>query len=154
MLAELGDLLLDVLAYEAWQVHGERVTGEPEHFGATTLRLLRSCSDGTYEAYEAAMARRAELVPRVAELFAGVDALVGPAVAFVAPEQTPPVDTAEGELEGLFTAPYNVSGQPALVLPCGSSADGLPVALQLAGPVGGDAALLRVAAAVEAALAR
>jgi Asp-tRNA(Asn)/Glu-tRNA(Gln) amidotransferase A subunit family amidase len=45
-----------------------------------------------------------------------------------------------------------VTGQPAITIPCGRTADGLPVGLQLAAPVGQDAALLRLAAAVEAAL--
>jgi aspartyl-tRNA(Asn)/glutamyl-tRNA(Gln) amidotransferase subunit A len=63
------------------------------------------------------------------------------------------VDTPEGEIEGLFTGAYNVSGQPALVLPCGLTSDGLPVGLQLAAGVGDDAGLLRAAAAIEAVLA-
>jgi aspartyl-tRNA(Asn)/glutamyl-tRNA(Gln) amidotransferase subunit A len=66
--------------------------------------------------------------------------------------ETPPIDTPEGEVEGIFTAPYNVSGQPALVLPCATTADGLPIALQLAAATGDDAGLLRAAAAVESAL--
>ncbi len=142
-----------LLEYEAWQVHGERVTREPEplrrHHPAAAAQLRGRHARGARGGHRAA--RRAGPAG-AAELLAGVDALVGPAVAFAAPEQTPPVDTAEGEIEGLFTAPYNVSGQPALVLPCGATDDGLPVALQLAGPVGDDAGLLRVAAAVEALL--
>jgi Asp-tRNA(Asn)/Glu-tRNA(Gln) amidotransferase A subunit family amidase len=52
----------------------------------------------------------------------------------------------------LFTRPYNVTGAPAIVLPCGWS-EGLPVGLQLSAPVGQDSALLAAAAVVEAALA-
>jgi aspartyl-tRNA(Asn)/glutamyl-tRNA(Gln) amidotransferase subunit A len=51
-------------------------------------------------------------------------------------------------LETLFTGPFNVTGDPAIVLPCGY-ADGLPVGLQLAAAGGTNQELLRTAAAVE-----
>lgn len=51
-----------------------------------------------------------------------------------------------------FVAPANVTGQPALSLPCGRTADGLPVGLQLMGHPGRDAALLGAAALIEMAL--
>jgi aspartyl-tRNA(Asn)/glutamyl-tRNA(Gln) amidotransferase subunit A len=152
-LAELNDCLIDILLVEAWEVHGERVQAEPEHFGATTLRLLLEGAEAAPERADAARARRAELLPAATALLDGIDVLVGPAVAYPAPEQNPPVDTPEGEIEGLFTGAYNVSGQPALVLPCGLTSDGLPVGLQLAAGVGADAALLWAAAAIEAVLA-
>jgi aspartyl-tRNA(Asn)/glutamyl-tRNA(Gln) amidotransferase subunit A len=49
-----------------------------------------------------------------------------------------------------FTYPFNVSGQPAATVPCGS-VDGLPVGLQIVGRRGADALVLRAAAAFEAA---
>ena len=52
-----------------------------------------------------------------------------------------------------YTVPFNVSGQPALSLPCGMTADGLPVGLQIAGPPGADALVFALAAALERALA-
>jgi amidase len=50
-----------------------------------------------------------------------------------------------------FTALFNLTGQPAVSLPLGWTADGLPVGVMLAGRPAGDAALLSVAAQVEAA---
>lgn len=49
-----------------------------------------------------------------------------------------------------WTAPWNVTGQPAVSLPCGLTARGLPVGLQLVGRPLGEGELLRVAAAFEA----
>ncbi|WP_433558998.1 amidase family protein [Pseudonocardia xinjiangensis] len=156
VLSELEACLADILLVEAWQVHGQAITGpgaEPDRFGATTLRLLRTAAEVEPRRRDAALARRAELRPAADRLLDGVDVLVGPATPYAAPERTPPIDTPEGRIEGIFSAPYNVSGQPAIVVPCGLTAGGLPVGLQLAARHGDDAGLLRVAAAVEVALA-
>jgi amidase len=48
-----------------------------------------------------------------------------------------------------FTAPWNVTGQPALSIPSGLSDDGLPVAVQLVGRPNSDGLLLQVAAQLE-----
>jgi amidase len=50
-----------------------------------------------------------------------------------------------------FTAAFNVTGQPALSLPLSTTADGLPVGVMLVGRSAGEAALLALAAQVEAA---
>lgn len=49
------------------------------------------------------------------------------------------------------TAPFNLSGQPAISVPCGTDRDGLPIGLQLSTRAGEDALVLRIAAAFEAA---
>ena len=50
-----------------------------------------------------------------------------------------------------YTHPFNLTGNPAIVLPAGMHADGLPVSIQLVGRRGEDQRLLRVAALFEAA---
>jgi amidase len=51
-----------------------------------------------------------------------------------------------------FTAMYNMTGQPAISLPLYQSEEGLPIGMMLVGRPGGDAALLALAAQLEAAL--
>ena len=48
-----------------------------------------------------------------------------------------------------FTAAWNVTGQPALSLPAGRTADGVPLAVQVVGRPGSEALLLGLAAAYE-----
>jgi aspartyl-tRNA(Asn)/glutamyl-tRNA(Gln) amidotransferase subunit A len=47
--------------------------------------------------------------------------------------------------------PFNITGSPTLALPCGFSASGLPVSLQLAGRPFDEATVLRVGHAYEQA---
>ncbi|GAA1307159.1 hypothetical protein Psi02_46710 [Planotetraspora silvatica] len=151
--AELEETFSDILLFEAWQLHGARVTDDPGHYGPETLRLLRSGSGVSEADYREALARRERLLPAAAEVYAGIDVLLTPAAPFVAPVTTPPVDTPEGAAEGMFTGVHNLTGAPALVLPCGWSADGLPIGLQLSSPLGTDMGLLAAAGYVESALA-
>jgi Asp-tRNA(Asn)/Glu-tRNA(Gln) amidotransferase A subunit family amidase len=152
ILTETAGTFSDILLWEAWQVHPVQVTRHPERYGPETLRLLRTASKVREDAYQAARRRRDDLLPRAAEVFRSADVLLTPAAPFAAPLTTPPVDTPEGELEGLFTAVFNLTGDPALVLPCGWDA-GLPVGLQLSAPRGADMALLAAASLIEEALA-
>ncbi len=154
VLAELEACLGDILMPEAGALFGEQVAADPDHFGAPTLRLLRSAVAADADQHARGLRRRDDLLPSAAALLDGVDVLVGPAVPYPAPVDTPPIDTPDGEIEGIFTGGYNVTGQPAIVLPCGVTADGLPVGLQLAAAVGDEAGLLRAAALVESLLAR
>ncbi|QOG20244.1 amidase [Bradyrhizobium sp. SEMIA] len=49
-----------------------------------------------------------------------------------------------------WTMPFNMTGHPAISLPCGFGRDGLPIGLQLVGRFRTDAELLRVSALFEA----
>ena len=51
----------------------------------------------------------------------------------------------------MFTSPFNVTGQPAISLPCRArSSSGAPIGVQLVGRLGGEAELLTLGAAYEA----
>jgi Asp-tRNA(Asn)/Glu-tRNA(Gln) amidotransferase A subunit family amidase len=152
-LTEIAEVFEDILMWEAWQAHRAQVGSHPERYGPETLRLLQTAAHTSEDAYRAALNRRDELRTRAAQVYQGVDVLLTPAAPFTAPATTPPVDTPEGELEGLFTGVFNVTGDPALVLPCGWDAGGLPVGIQLSAPRGADMPLLAAAGRVEEALA-
>ncbi len=50
-----------------------------------------------------------------------------------------------------FSYPFNLTQQPACTIPCGLTTGGLPIGLQIVGPMFGDALVLRAARAYESA---
>jgi Asp-tRNA(Asn)/Glu-tRNA(Gln) amidotransferase A subunit family amidase len=109
--------------------------------------------------YIAAQKEMADFVERsVWGLFGDCDLIATPTIAlppFPHPglSQLGPATVAgravDRHLGWLFTWPFNLSGQPAVSIPCGWSADGLPLGLQLVGRRCQDALVLRVAAELE-----
>jgi len=103
VLSEITDAFGHIILWEAWQVHRAQAESHPERYGPETLRLLRTASTVSEDAYQAALRRRDDLLPRAAEVYRDVDVLITPAAPFAGPVTTPPVDTPEGELEGMLT---------------------------------------------------
>ena len=52
-------------------------------------------------------------------------------------------------LSDIYTAPANLSGMPAISIPCGTVSDGRPVGLQLLAPAFGELSLFQAAARFE-----
>jgi aspartyl-tRNA(Asn)/glutamyl-tRNA(Gln) amidotransferase subunit A len=84
-----------------------------------------------------AIRRRDEMLAAVGAIFDQVDLLMTPTTAttaFVA-EGPPPLEIAGQRVGGMgsvpYTAPFNISGQPAVSIPAGTSPDGLPIGLQV-----------------------
>ena len=83
------------------------------------------------------------------------DLLVTPSVALTAFDVKPAGQvamTAQAMLGWTpFSYPFNLTQQPAITVPCGLSSEGLPIGLQLVGPMFDDALVLRAARAFESA---
>ncbi len=88
--------------------------------------------------YQKALARVPRLRDELDALFAGFDAVLTPATAGTAPPMATTGDPAFGTL-------WTLAGLPSISLPLLTGADGLPLGVQLVGPRGGDARLLRTA---------
>jgi aspartyl-tRNA(Asn)/glutamyl-tRNA(Gln) amidotransferase subunit A len=97
--------------------------------------------------------QRARRVIRAAwaKVFEPIDFLVSPASPITASrfgEQTAKLPRGERPLVRAYldvTLPFNLSGQPAMSIPCGFSAAGMPIGLQLVGKPFAESMLLRVA---------
>ena len=105
--------------------------------------------------YLAAVKRREELGAVMNRFHLKYDLLLTPALpipAFAAGRETPAKSGMKRWTEWTpFTYPFNMTRQPAAVAPCGLTKAGLPVALQLVGPMYGDAAVMQAARAYEKA---
>jgi aspartyl-tRNA(Asn)/glutamyl-tRNA(Gln) amidotransferase subunit A len=87
-----------------------------------------------------------------AALFTDIDLLVTPATPFTATRIED--ELAASGREGLihrFTAPFDITGQPAISLPCGFDPQGLPIGLQIIGRPWEEETVLRAAHAYEQA---
>ena len=107
--------------------------------------------------YITALRVRQKIKQAWAALFAGIDVLIGPAVAAPATRRDQDsVKWPDGTVEPVtpvfvrLSAPANVTGLPSVALPCGFTDDRLPVALQVIGRPFDEATILRVARTYEA----
>jgi amidase len=106
----------------------------------------------------AALAGLQERVRAAARRLAGVDLLLSPTLAqpaapvgWFSETGDPAEDFARQKRFSPYCAVYNLTGQPAVSLPAGRTAGGLPVGVMLAAAPGLDGLLLRVAAQLERA---
>jgi aspartyl-tRNA(Asn)/glutamyl-tRNA(Gln) amidotransferase subunit A len=100
--------------------------------------------------------RRFELLAAIGAVFDDVDLLLTPTTAttaFVA-EGPPPFEIGGQKVGGMgsvpFTAPFNISGMPAVSIPVGLSSEGLPVGLQAVGRRDAEELVLGCGAVAEA----
>ncbi|MEN2975850.1 amidase [Tistrella bauzanensis] len=97
--------------------------------------------------------KRAALARVMAELHQRYDLILTPSLpvtAFTTGQNQPgQAGSTEWNDWTPFSYPFNLTGQPAASIPCGFDRDGLPVGLQIVGPVGADALVLRAARGYE-----
>ncbi len=99
------------------------------------------------------VARRGALGSHMRQFMQGFDILATPTVAIPAFDAKPAGHQTMEPRAMLgwtpFSYPFNLTQQPAITVPCGLTSAGLPIGLQLVGPMFGDAAVLRAARAFE-----
>lgn len=139
-----------IMAAEAYAVHERWLKERPGDYGARGRERLLAGAGLSAADYLQAVRWRLRLRDAAADAFRGID------VALTASSLDPAcrIDD-EAALAATYSRQarlaFNVTGQPALVIPAGFARSGLPLSLQLVGPPFAEAMLYRVAQAYEAA---
>jgi aspartyl-tRNA(Asn)/glutamyl-tRNA(Gln) amidotransferase subunit A len=151
--------LLAILYPEASAYHLPWLRTRAEDYSANTRERLELGILLPATLYLRAARVRGAIVEAYRDLFRQVDLLLLPTSAVPSyrldvPPPEPVTETGDRLLAGIrFTGPFNLTGQPAISLPCGATADGLPIGIQLVGRPFAEPTLLRVAAMIEGVLA-
>jgi aspartyl-tRNA(Asn)/glutamyl-tRNA(Gln) amidotransferase subunit A len=143
-----------VVRCEPYIYHQRYLPAHENEYNFETLRRIMTGADVTtaqyVEAYRDLLRRRRE----VREVFEQIDLIITPTTPFLPPSFAE-LEAAPDELRGKElrllrnTRPFNVYGLPAISIPCGFSATGLPIGLQIAGAPGAEGTVLSLAHAYE-----
>lgn len=146
--------------HTAWRTRFESLAAEHgDKLSETFLKQLASSATVSGVEYQQAMFDRSSLFRRVQGLLQRGDFLAMPTLSRTAlPIEQDLFATIDIDGQALdnvrahwfpWTMPFNMTGHPAISLPCGFGSDGLPIGIQLVGQFRGDAELLRVSALFE-----
>jgi aspartyl-tRNA(Asn)/glutamyl-tRNA(Gln) amidotransferase subunit A len=141
-LAATHSFLLIMLA-EAYAYHERDLREHPELYGDVLRERLLAGALVTGAEYVQAQRIRSRICRETAAVLRDVDVLATPTT----PKPATPFALAHDPEFGFPRSnmpPFNLTGSPTLALPCGFSASGLPLSLQLAGRPFEEATVLRV----------
>ena len=151
------DAFFDVFAAAAYTSYGHLLEEHREELSPPGRRSIEHGEQVTGADLSRAIHHATVLGRRMEDFFQTCDLLLTPTLATPAFEignrpdtiNGRPVDPHWGFLP--FTYPINMTGQTAASVPCGFTADGLPIGLHIIGPRGAEARVLQAAAAYERA---
>jgi Asp-tRNA(Asn)/Glu-tRNA(Gln) amidotransferase A subunit family amidase len=140
--------------------HGKTYRERPDMLGPNVRANVEEGLRYSLQDYARAAAAQTRIYRSFQTFFAGCDVVVSPAITL---SPRPWAELYPTEIDGEPTKSYfhwlalayavTLAGHPALSLPLGLDESGMPFGLQIVGPRGGDAVLLAVAGALEAAFA-
>jgi len=153
--SSMMDPYVTILRAEAYAYHKEYVSKSPELYQAQTLKRIQAGADVTTSAYIHSRRQLEQVRRSVSRVFETVDLLITPTTCvppFAIADLADPNTLREKELLTLRnTRPFNMLGLPTVSVPCGFTRADLPIGMQITGPPGGEATVLRLGHAYEQA---
>jgi aspartyl-tRNA(Asn)/glutamyl-tRNA(Gln) amidotransferase subunit A len=155
---DIAAIYLHISLSEAAAYHAATLERLPEAYTPNVRLRLEMGRYILAEDYVRALRGRDVLRAEVDRALAGVDALLLPSLAIPAPKigaETVRIGSTDEPVRAVMlrlTQLFNLTGHPAMTMPCGTTPDRLPVGAQIVGRPGADAALLSVARALESHL--
>jgi aspartyl-tRNA(Asn)/glutamyl-tRNA(Gln) amidotransferase subunit A len=147
--AEYAKAASDILAVEARAYHLGAFPGREAEYGPLVAARLRSVT-GDAETYARAMRILIEARAGAADqVLAGLDVLAMPTVPTQAWTIEQAKEAGRPSEWTRITRIFDLTGQPAISVPCGQGPDGLPIGMQLAARLWDEATVLRAARAYE-----
>jgi aspartyl-tRNA(Asn)/glutamyl-tRNA(Gln) amidotransferase subunit A len=141
-----------ILLAEAYAIHEQDLKTRPFAYGRYAYQRIVPGATLTAADLVQALRLRRELTEIVnAQVLKTYDSLIAPAGLTTAAR----FDAFGHDVvrwRGMLTIPFNVTGNPALALPIGFAADGLPMGMQLIGRAFDEPTVLRIGAAYEEAV--
>jgi aspartyl-tRNA(Asn)/glutamyl-tRNA(Gln) amidotransferase subunit A len=136
---------------DAATYHHQHLLDRPEDFGADVLERLRTGQ--AYRITEYIQSRHTQNLLRrqFATFFDKFDILISPTTPVTAPPIEGPDAVSQAAVLTRFTAPFNLTGLPAISLPCGFDSLNLPVGLQIISAPWQESKILQAAFAYETA---
>jgi aspartyl-tRNA(Asn)/glutamyl-tRNA(Gln) amidotransferase subunit A len=137
-----------IMMAEAFAIHEADVQTRLQDYGEITAgRFVLGAAITAADLIHAQRARR-ELTDAVNAALSRYDALLTLSALDTAPRFDQPTD-AMSSASPIQTIPFNVTGHPAMSVPIGLGANGLPIGVQIAGRAFDEAMVFRVGRAVE-----
>jgi len=131
--------------------HRERLKEHPEWFGADVRQRLEMGAAYTSGEYSLARRTQAEMRRKCELLFEKYDVMLLPSTPISASAIEGEDAVEQARLLTRFTAPFNLTGLPALSMPCGFTKDGMPIGLQIVSRAWNEAGVIRAGHAYEQA---
>jgi aspartyl-tRNA(Asn)/glutamyl-tRNA(Gln) amidotransferase subunit A len=148
-----------IMFAEAAEFHEDWIRTRPQDYGADVRRTLEAGMLTPAMYYVRAQRARAVVLAESLAALENRIVLIAPTAAISAPRidaggralsaTGEPVNMVDAVLR--FTAPFNITGQPALAMPIGLSSQGLPLSMQIIGRPFDEVSVFQVAAAYEEA---
>ena len=139
-----------ILVCEAHAYHEQTYQTTPLKFGSSVRRRMLEGAFLSAADYLTAQRARTVLNAQICANFSAVDVFAVPS-APRPPEAFATMDPNEQNLRPSFTNPFNLTGLPAISVPCGFTPDNLPAGLQIVAPAFDESTALRVAYVYEQA---
>ncbi|MBM4262920.1 MAG: Asp-tRNA(Asn)/Glu-tRNA(Gln) amidotransferase subunit GatA [Deltaproteobacteria bacterium] len=139
-----------ILISEAYTYHEKTCQETPEKLGSSVRRRIIEGAFMSAADYITAQRARAVLNEQIRADFSRVDVFAVPGAARP-PEPFEGMDPNELNLRPSFTNPFNLTGLPAISVPCGFTQGNLPAGLQIVAPPFAEAACFRAAYSYEQA---
>ena len=152
---DIATVYLHLVLGDAAEYHARTLESRPHDYTPNVRMRLEMARYVLAEDYIRALRGKTIIAKEVDRALEGVDALLCPALSIPAPPigaVTMPVKGGVDAVRTLMlrcTQPFNLSGHPAISLPCGRTPTGLPIGLQLVGRKGRTHTLVQAALAVE-----